>query len=90
MVQHYGAYLVYIENKPGFNGVYCNCVLFIPVIPSTLYAKWYILYLYLNSFHSVLIVWHMMSMAATSYTGIKHNLLSVQQKLDIINAVDTI
>jgi hypothetical protein len=44
----------------------------------------------LQHLHPVLIVGHMMSMAATSYTGMKHKLLLVQEKLDIAYILDAI
>jgi hypothetical protein len=84
IVQHYGACVVYVENKPGLRAF------FIPLIPSVHYAKSYTLCVYFNSLHSVLIVGHMMSMAATSYIGIKRKLLLVQEKLYITYILDAI
>lgn len=69
--------------------MYCNCVFFIPIIPSIRYPKWNTLCVYCNILHPVLIVGHV-SRAATSYAGIKNKLLLVQEKLDIAYILDAI
>jgi len=83
-MQRYGACVVYVENKPGL------MAFFIPLIPSIHYAKWNTRCVYFNSVHRVLIVGHMMSMAATSYIIIKHKLLLVQEKLYITYILDAV
>jgi hypothetical protein len=97
MMQHQGACVIDDVYKHGFNGeLYdCNCFTLISVMLSFLCAKFIYIFVFTSSCLCVqccpvepLTTEHVISMATKSKTDIKYKLLSVQEKLGVMNTVD--